>query len=167
MGLLRIERAIGWIARALTANRDANPVPEGYLDFIFPTIEIFGSERADQMQVETVLGALGAIEISHSAVPDGFARLYQSIEYFHDDGGTNQHLMAGRIIPTDVGFPFAAMVSSILTPAIQHLAVRNFTVGPRQRAAVQTLSALGAGSRLSLQVVWIEFPVGEYVRTIV
>ncbi len=167
MGLLRIERAIEWIARALTANRDANPFPQGYLDFIFPTIEVFGSQRAGEMQVETVTGALGSIEIFHSQVPDGSARLYQSIEYFHDNAVTSQLLSVGRIIPTATGFPYAALVSDVLVGDVQHLAVRNFTVGPRQRAAMQTRSILGAGNRLSFQVVWIEFPLGEYVRTIV
>ncbi len=165
--LIRIERSIEWPARALVANRDALPFPTGMLDLIVPQVDIFGSERIQEAQVATVLGTLGAVELSHDAVQAGSCRLYLSLEYSHDDAGVGapRRIRPGRIIPTSLGFPFASFRDEILTNADELLAVRNFTVGPTQRAAVR-VDAINVGARITGTFVWIEFVVGEYVQSI-
>ena len=162
--LLRIERAVQWIARTFVANRDANPNPEGVIDQILPVVDAFGSSRADQMQFATVSGALGLAEVFHQPVPEGNVRHYLSMEYEHDDI-VNQVIRPGRIIPIATGFPFAAMRDAESVAANERRTIRNFTLGPGGRAAART-TALGAGARLSLVVVWIETPLGEYLRSI-
>ncbi len=162
--LLRIERAIRWMATTLTANRDALPFPEGITNQINPTIDIFGSQRVAEQQIETVQGTLGLIEITHGPTPEGSVRYYLSMEFEHDDP-IDRRLRPGRIIPTGAGFPFAAFGDSELTTVFQQLAVRNFTVGPGAFAAVRA-SAIAAAARMVMTVVWIEMPLGEYVNSI-
>jgi len=162
--LLRIERAVQWIARTLVANRDANPNPEGVIDQILPTIDTFGSSRADQMQFAQVNGALGLAEVFHGPVPVETVRQYLSMEYQHDDI-VNQTIRPGRILATATGFPFAAIRDAESVAANVRRVIRNMTVGPGDRAAART-NALGAGARLSLVVVWIDSPLGEYLRSI-
>ncbi len=164
MALLRIERAITWIARALTANRDGNPVPAGFIDFILPNVDIFGSQRMEEVQIATVIGVAESIEESHSPVPEGRIRFYLSMSYTHDDP-TDRALIPGRIIPTATGFPFAGFRDQMVVPTNRTFAVRGVTVGPGSRIAVRS-NAMGVGTRMSLTVAWIEMPLGEYTRGI-
>jgi len=165
--LLRIERAIRWMARTLTANRDPLPFPKGMTDQVNPTIDVFGSQRAGEAQVETVLGGLGAVEVFHDQVAQDSIRQYLSMEFSSDDAGVGapRRLRPGRIFVTDAGFPFAGMETEIIGTAGELFAVRNFTVGPLQRAAVAA-DGMGVAARMTITVVWIETPLGEYVRSV-
>ncbi len=162
--LLRIERAIRWMAKVLTANRDALPFPTGITDQINPTIDLFGSQRMGEVQHATVLGGVGNVEAFHTEVPDDFVRFYLSLEFSHDDP-ISRRLRPGRIVRTAAGFPFAGMETEILAPTDDFFAVRNFTVGPLQRASV-TANGMAAGAQMTITVLWIETPLGEYVRSI-
>jgi len=164
MALLRIERAISWMARALTANRDGNPVPAGIIDFILPNIDIFGTQRMEEVQLATVVGSVGSIEEFHTRVPDGRVRHYLSMSYVHDDP-INRFLLPGRIIPTATGFPFATFRDQLEMPANINFAVRNVMLGPGQQIAVRA-NAMAVGSRMSLTVAWFEMPVGEYTTSV-
>ena len=165
--LLRIERAIRWMAKVLTANRDALPFPKGMTDQLNPTIDVFGSQRMGDVQVATVLGPLGGVEVVHTQVPDDSIRFYLSMEFSSDDAGIGapRRLRAGRTFPTDLGFPFAGMQDEVVGTAGNFFAVRNFTVPPRGRAAV-TADGMGVAARMTITVVWIETPLGEYLRSI-
>ncbi len=166
--LLRIERAITWIAKSLTANRDANPTPEGVVDVILPNVDIFGTQRIPELQFAQIAGIPGGLEVSHTRVPDGFYRHYQTIEYFHDDpvvGGRG--LRGGVIVATPAGlFPFVALKADSGVVANEHQVLRNFTVGPASRAAAR-IDVIAPGARLDITLLWIEIPVGEYLTGIV
>lgn len=152
------------MATTLTANRDALPFPEGITNQINPTIEIFGSQRIADQQIETVQGTLGVIEVTHGPVDQGTVRQYLSMEFEHDDP-IDRRIRPGRIVPTAAGFPFAAFEDEQLTSVFEKLAVRNFTVGPGGFAAVQ-VNAIAVAARLVMTVVWIDMPLGEYVTSI-
>ncbi len=162
--LLRIERAIRWMAKVLTANRDALPFPAGITDQVNPIIDIFGSQRMGELQFETILGGSAVIEVTHGPVADDEIRHYLSMEYSSDDP-TAARIRPGRIIPTDAGFPFAAIRDDVLGTAGEFFTVRNFTVGPGGFAAVQA-AALAGGTQLTVTVAWIDTPLGEYLRSI-
>ncbi len=162
--LLRIERAIRWMAKVLTANRDALPFPKGITDQLNPTIDVFGSQRMGEVQVQTLLGGSAVIEVVHTVVPDESIRFYLSMEFSSDDP-TTRRLRAGRTFTTDAGFPFAGMADERLAVAGEFFAVRNFTVPPRGRAAVRA-NAMAAGTQMTVTFVWIETPLGEYLRSI-
>ncbi len=162
--LLRIQRAIRWMAKTLTANRDALPFPAGITDQINPTISIFGSQRIAEVQFEIVLGGLSNIEVTHGPVEAETVRQYLSMQYESDDAaGVN--MVAGRVVPIATGFPFAAMSDEVTAPANRIFAVRNFTVGPGAFAAVQA-DAMAVGAQMTLTVLWIDTPLGEYLRSI-
>ncbi len=165
--LLRFERAIRWMARVLTANRDALPFPAGITDQVNPVIDIFGSQRMGEVQHATVNGGVGNLEVFHTEVPDDFIRFYLSMEFSSDDAGIGapRRLRPGRIVRTAAGFPFAGMETEVIGTAGNFFAVRNFTVGPLQRAAV-TADAMGAGAQMTITVLWIETPLGEYLRSV-
>ncbi len=162
--LLRIERAIRWMAKTLTANRDPLPFPEGIINVVNPIIDVFGSQRIEEIQFEIVNAGLGEIQVVHGPVPIETVRQYLSMEYVHDDV-VNRGLRAGRLIRTPTAVSFAGMRDEISVPAGQFLAVRNFTVGPTNFAAVET-AAMGAGGRMAVIVTWIDTPTGEYLRSI-
>ncbi len=164
--VLRIERAIRWMAKTLTANRDPLPFPRGMTDTLNPVIDVFGSQRIEDREFAIVNGNLGQIEVFHTQVPEGRQRQYLSMEYLHDDV-VPRGLRAGRILGLTGlgGAAFAGLRDEISVPAGQFLAVRNFTVGPGDFAAV-TVAALGGGARIAILVLWIETPVGEYLRSV-
>ncbi len=164
MALLRIERAISWMARALTANRDGNPVPAGIIDFILPNIDIFGTQRMEEVQFATVVGSNGSVEEFHTAVPSDTVRHYLSMSYVHDDP-ISRFLLPGRIIPTATGFPFATFRDQLEMPPNLNFAVRNVMLGPGQRIAIRS-NAMAAGSKMSLTVAWFDMPSGEYTTGI-
>ncbi len=160
--ILRIERSIDWLPKALQANRDQNPIPEGFWSAVMPTVEIFGTQQAQEMNIITTLGSVATIEVAHTAVPAGRVRQYLTMEYEHDDP-VDRRLVGGRTYTTALGFPFVGMRDGVLVAAAETLAVRNFTVGPGERAAVQA-SGMGAGARMTVTFVWVEFPLGEWTR---
>lgn len=162
--LLRIQRAIRWMAKTLTANRDALPFPKGMTDQVNPVIDIFGSQRAGEMQFAIIAGGLGDIEIFHTQVPDDAVRQYVSMQWVHNDGATRS-IRPGRIVLTATGFPFIAFESEKAFGPLDFQAARNITVGPLQRLAI-TADAMGAAARMTLTVLWLETPLGEYVRSI-
>jgi len=162
--LLRIQRAIRWMATTLTANRDALPFPAGITDQINPTISIFGSQRAAEMQLATVLGDLGGLEVFHTLVEQDTIRQYQSMEWSHNDAAAHS-LRPGRIIATATGFPFAGFETEKNFGPLDFQGARDITVGPGQRLAV-TADVMGAAARMTLTVLWIETPLGEYLRSI-
>ncbi len=162
--LLRIERAIRWMAKVLTANRDALPFPTGITDQVNPTIDVFGSQRMGEVVFRQTNGALGGIEVFDAEVPDDTVRQYLSMDYFHDDV-VNHEVTAGRIIRTPTATPFAAVRDSVSIPADVFLAVRNVTVGPRSFIAARSV-AMGVGARLAIRCVFIDAPLGEYMRSI-
>ncbi len=163
--LLRIERAITWIAKTLTANRDSNPTPAGVIDQILPNVDIFGSQRIEEIQFETVDGALAGIEVTHGPVPQGSIRQYLSMEYRSDDLTAIRNLRPGRVVTVSTGFPFVGMRDEHPAPGGDFFAIRNFTVPPGGFAAV-TADAMAAGARMSLSLLWVETPIGEYLRSI-
>ncbi len=162
--LLRISRAIRWMALTLTANRDFLPFPSGITDTINPVIDIFGSQRAGEMQFATVIDTVGSIEVFHTLVDQGAVRQYLSMEWSHNDGAAHS-LRPGRIIQTDTGFPFAGFETEKNFGPLDFQAARDITVGPNQRLAVQA-DAMGAAARMTLTVLWIETPLGEYLRSV-
>lgn len=163
--LLRIERVITWIARALTANRDSNPTPGGVIDQILPNVDIFGSQRIEELRFEAVDGALGGIEITHGPVPQGSVRQYLSMEYRSEDLTAVRRLRPGRVVAVAAGFPFTGMRDQHDAPGGDFFAIRNFTVGPGGFAAV-TADAMALGARMQLSLLWVETPLGEYLRSI-
>ncbi len=165
--LLRIERAIRWMAKVLTANRDALPFPQGLTDQINPVIDVFGSQRMSEIQVASVSQLAPGLEVFHTAVAEDRVRQYLSMEFSTDDAGVGspRRIRPGRIFATDTGFPFAGMQDEVLAPAGEFFAVRNFTVGPGSRAAA-TINAITGGASQTITVAWIEVPLGEYLRSI-
>ncbi len=165
--LLRIERAIRWMAKVLTANRDALPFPQGITDQLNPVIDVFGSQRMSEAQLASVSALAPALEVFHTAVPVDTVRQYLSMEFSTDDAGLGspRRIRPGRIIPTAAGFPFAGMEDEVLAPANEFFAVRNFTVGPGGRAGAR-INAISGGASQTITVVWIEVPLGEYLRSI-
>ncbi len=162
--LLRIQRAIRWMATTLTANRDALPFPTGITDQINPVIDVFGSQRADEMQLATVIDTLGSIEVFHTIVPADTVRQYQSMEWSHNDGAAHS-LRPGRIIRSAAGFLFGGFETEQNFGPLDFHAARNITVGAGDRLAVRA-DAMGAAARMTLTVVFIDAPLGEYLRSI-
>ncbi len=160
MALLRIERAIAWIAKALVANRDGNPIPAGFIDFILPNIDIFGTQRMAEVDIATLTGGNGSIEEFHTVVPSDSVRHYLSLTYSHDDP-INRFLLPGRIIPTASGFPFAGFRDQEEMVANRNKAVRNIMLGPGHRIAVRS-NAMGGLNKMSLTFAWFDMPIGEY-----
>jgi len=156
--------------------QSANPVIDELISTIFPTIDAFGSERMEAASSDEVLGALGGIELAHSAVPAGLCRFYLSMEFWHDDG-VNRQLRPGRIcqdatVAPPGAFRFVAMDASIDVPGDtgagggdNRLAVRNFTVGPAQSAAIRA-PAMAAGARITMRCLFVTFRLGAYLRSV-
>ncbi len=160
--LLRIERAIRWMAKVLTANRDALPFPKGITDQVNPTIDVFGVQRIAESQVETVTGGVGVLEVLHTVVPPDTTRYYLSMEYVHGDG-VDRRIRPGRVVPTATAFPFIGLRDEELMVAGEFRAVQNFWVGPNMRVGVQA-PVMGAAASMSIEVVWVELPLGESVQ---
>jgi len=98
------------------------------------------------------------------------------MEFWHDDA-VNRQLRPGRIVvDATAGLPgafrFVAMESGVSIPGDtgagggdNRLAVRNFTIGPGQNAAVRA-DAMAAGAQLFMRCVFITFRLGTVLRSI-
>ncbi len=166
--LLRITRAITWVARAFVANRDPNPNMAEVSDVIHPTVDVFGSDRLRETFIATTFGPLGGIEVVQlqgvvgDPVDTSLTRHYLSVDVFHDDPVTRL-LRIGRIIPTAAGFPFGAAEANTALPAGFTTNVRNLVLGPGHLMACQA-NAMGAGARMVMTMIWMQYPPGEYLH---
>lgn len=78
-------RAFDWIAKSLTSFRE-RPLPGSYTTEVQPTVELFGSSRIPEYQVQELPGTLGSVEETLTQVADENFRLYLSFAAIHDDG---------------------------------------------------------------------------------
>jgi len=164
-----------WITKILQVQA-GQPLIDGLLSTVLPTIDGFGSEKIDNVGYAEVLGGLGALEVLHNAPlaqgPNAPRfRIYTAMEYWHDDAAAH-HLRAVRVVPEAGGtFPAVAFSNALLIAGDTggtgqfRLAVRNATVGPGQQIGVRA-DAMGAGARITLRVHFVELQVGQYTRNI-
>lgn len=160
MAFARIERAIDWISRSLIANRDPNPIPTGFFTEISPVVELFGSLRIEEFEVERVVGGLGSNEVTGPRVPTDSYRFYLSMGYSHDN--VAQLLMhTARIVPdATLGFPILPLSGDVIVQPNTIMAIRNVVIPPDGRIAVET-QGIGGASRITINNLFIELPIGE------
>lgn len=175
---------LDWYAKVLGVGGGGSapfPLIDAVLSTIVPTIDAFGSEKAGELSSDETLGALGAVEVSHSAPPvvgvnAPRCRFYLCTEFWHDDVVAHQ-LRIGRIVvdqtvPPPGLFRFVAMSDSVSIAGDtgsaggdNRLAIRNFTIGPGQNVAVRA-DAMGAGARITMRHVFATFQLGQYLRSV-
>jgi len=170
---LRIQPREGqllWVPQQFNV-QDFTPRIDSLLSTLLPTVEVFGTEKMAEVQYAEVLGALGAVEVLHTAVAGGRCRIYLVMEYWHDDV-VNRELRAGRVVPeATAGFPFVATTRSESLPGdtggtgVNRRVVRNITVGPGARTGARA-DAMGGAARVTLRVHFIDFQLGAYVRSV-
>ncbi len=155
-------RVFDWFSLALEP-LGLTITPTDIFPAVSPTVDVFGSSQLRVTQAATVLGALGSIEVVHTRVPLGRIRIYQAMEYSHDDPIAHV-LTAGRVITSapGPGFPFIALRDEEAAATGVRFAVRNVTVPPQGWIGVQA-EAMSVGTRITLRVQWVELFLGEYL----
>ena len=156
-------RAFPWVQRTL---RPIVPIvgPDVVADTLLPTFDVFGSQRMEEVQFEGILGPLGAFEATHSRVPAGFIRHYLCMQYSHDEPATVHELIPVLIVTTPAAtFPAVALKTRELVNQNSICAIRNVVVPPLGFIGARVDGTLGPGARLTLRVLWVEMPVGEYL----
>jgi len=163
-------RPFGWLATALQTFRE-RPLPSSYTPTVQPTFDLFGSSRIEEFRTESILGALGSIEVSGPRVSTDKYRLYWSVDVFHDDAVNDHKFLFARVVPDPVlGFPvnvFATTQSpNAFYPGItinEHAAVQNVLIPPDGRidVLVSIPASMPAGSRITMRNMFIELDVGE------
>jgi len=156
-------RPFEWVATALTSFRE-RPLPSSYSPTAQPTFDLFSSSRLREFQVERIVGGLGSIEVFSPRIATDKYRLYVSVSCVHDDGVDHQMLF-GRAVPDPtLGFPFVVFgTSASLITAEETLAFQNVLIPPDNRMEVVASlpSSMGAGARMTMTGLFIEFDVGE------
>lgn len=156
---VQIMRQFGWVAPVLTTFRE-RPLPGSYVPKLNAGFDIFGTSRIGEVQYATLVSAVAAIELTHTKVPVDRWRHYMTMNYQHDDAITQQVLTPGIVLSDTSGFPFVGIAGAAVTTEDRPRNVRNIVVPPLGFIGVQA-GAMGAGSVLKLDVIWIEYPVGE------
>ncbi len=155
-------RVFDWVANTLRPI-GLSTTPTEIFPLVSPTIDLFGTSELRETQAATVLGPLAGGEVVHTRVPRGRIRVYQAMEYSHDDPIAHV-LTPGRVITSPVGpsFPFIGLRDQIAAATDVRFAVRNVTVPPQGWIGVQA-DAMSAGTRITLLVQWVELSLGEYL----
>lgn len=156
-------RSFPWIQTAFEPVTFGSP--DAVAGTLFPVVEIFGTQRLADVQFQSVAGVLGALEVTHDPVPPERARFYYSMTYFHDDA--TDRFLRPIIVPHVEGtppFPQVALRDSISIPNVasggRTLNINGVWVPPRGRIGA-IAGNIAVGSRVSINLVWIELPIGE------
>ena len=153
-------RPLDWVATSLRTFRE-RPLPSTYTTEAVPTFDLFGNARIENVQFEEVLGTLGDIEVTSAKVDPTEYRYYLSFTFQHDDL-VSRRLQPGRIIANSA-FPFVAIADEAregVAPPNIIFTIRNVTVPPEGRLAAR-VEAIGGGSRITLQSLFIDYKIGE------
>jgi len=155
-------RSFPWVQRTFSP---VIPIqgPDFLLSTLLPTVDVFGTSRFDEVQFDDVLGQLGVQEATHTQVPAGFVRHYLAMQYSHDDVFLRE-IAPVMIVRTPTGFPATALKDARQTATSTLSAVTNVVVPPRGFIGARVGGGIGVGARITLRVLWIEMPVGEYIR---
>ncbi len=164
-----ILRPFRWLATVLQTFRE-RPLPGFYNPLINPTVDTFGTEiLGQQIRFDSIQGTLAGLELLHTRVPADTVRQYLTLEWFHDDlAGVLRNLSLIRVLETAGGFPQLRITPTRFLDgdgggADQQREARQMVVGmPDQFVGVST-TALGGGARLTLRMMWVDMPVGEYM----
>lgn len=158
-------RAFEWIAKSLTSFRE-RPLPGSYTTQVQPTLELFGSSRISEYQVEEQSGTLGSIEETFGEVAAENFRLYLSFAAIHDDP-TAHDVLFMRVMPTREGtFP---VLSYRVFPQLANgewAATENILVPPEGRigVTVRRPTSMNPASRITIEALFIDFLIGEPSR---
>jgi len=162
--MAQIRKAFDWIGRVFDI-RGPRRAPVEIQDEYRATFDVFGTHRMGEMQVQSIFitqgGAPGALELAHTEVPQGFWRMYLSMEVWQNNA-TSQILAMARIVPTGVspGFPIARFTSEFLAAQDIRIAFTFLQLGPGSFLAVEGRN-VAAGTRVDMTMVWLELPLGE------
>lgn len=164
-----ILRPFRWLATVLQTFRE-RPLPGSYAPLITPTVDTFGTEIFGQeIESDSIQSALGGIELVHTRVPQGTIRQYISLEWFHDDlAGTLRRLQLIRVIERTGGFAqFAFHPDRVMDGdgggVDQERDAMQMVIGMPDEFLGVRATAMGGGARLTLRLIWIDMPVGEYM----
>ncbi len=159
-----IRRALDWIGRAFDT-RGPRRAPQEIADQYRPTFDVFGTSRLGEMRQETINltqgGIPGAAELAHSVVPQGFWRMYFSMELWQNNP-VSQILSLARIVPSagPPAFPIARFTSEFAAAQDIRIAFTFQQVGPGSFLALEC-RLLAAATTINLNMVWLELPLGE------
>lgn len=178
-------RSFSWLQKALEPISPAS-FPTAVGDSLIPTLDIFGTSRLGEVQVEQVLGDPAGLEVTHDAVASGRARYYLAAAYWHQqDGNQFAHLSAGIVYAAEglPSFPFvpfsdllarvesgtagvaarSGRVAGTANPPLENTQVlRGLWVGPGSRFAVRAGSLVNP-QRLGFRVAWVDLALGERI----
>lgn len=156
-------RPLEWMATALRSFRE-KPLPSTYFTDAQPVFDLFGTAQFENYTVEVVAGALGGIEVTGSRVPADSWRQYLSASVSHDDGtpGFSREIQFIRVVQDSLlGFPSLTFaVSRVPLLALDVMAVRNVSIPPDGRIGAN-LASIGAGARLTLRTLFVDYAIGE------
>lgn len=177
-------RSFPWIQGALQPISPAS-FPTAVFDGVIPTLDLFGTSRLGEVQVEQVLGDPGGLEAVHDPVPQGVARYYVCANYWHQQDVTQFVFLSAGIVyrnPGTPAFPFVAftgtsaeegptvgtpwkrgrVLGTANPPFEQTQVLRGLWVGPGSRFAVRAGSIVNP-QRLGFRVAWVDLALGERI----
>jgi len=153
-------RPLEWVAVALRSFRE-RPLPGSYTTEAVPVFDLFGTSQLPNYTVENVDGVLGALEVTGGRVPTDRWRQYLSVSVRHTDIVAREVQMIRVVEDPTLGFPSLTFaVSRILLDPGRVMAERNVSVPPDGRIGAAVV-AMGGGSRLVLNTLFIDFQIGE------
>lgn len=162
MAFFTFRRSFPWLQRTLSPTI---PIvgPEVFSDALVSVVDVFGTSRLEEVQFDDVLGGLGVQEATHTQVPANRVRHYLAMQFSHDDTVLRE-LAPVMIVRTPTGFPATALRDAAQVGQNSIRGITNVVVPPLGFIGARSGGGIGVGARITLRVLWVEMPVGEYLH---
>jgi len=159
----KVKRAFIWLRDSLRVI-DKTTLPGEILGEIRPTIDTFGWERlGGPLQEESSTAGLGSNGVILSAVPEGIMRYVVFASCSHNDtvSTLNMSLQVRHPTgPTDFGISPGVVIDA---QPVRLGLDRRILLAPGQQLAAFSRPAPGGAFALTVRMLFIDIPVGEYI----
>lgn len=159
----KVKRAFIWLRDSLRVI-DKTTLPGEILGEIRPTLDTFGWERlGGPLQLESNTSGLGSNGNVLTPVPEGIMRYVVYASCSHNDTVSSLTLslqVRHPVGPTDFGI---APAIDILQAPVRLGLDRRILLAPGQQLACFSTPAPGGAFALTVRMLFIDIPVGEYI----
>jgi len=164
----KIKRAITWLRKSLEIT-EKTTLPGTIEGQITPVIDVLGWERLGELETSTAFSGNNHL-VNGPVVPVGFLRFVASASVETDTVLVTELLWLDWVfstgVITGVQTPFSAIPRDAAGREVRVALMRPIVMSPGDNLRGRCNPILAGGERITLNQIFVDIPIGEYIQTV-